>query len=76
MAVINEVSKEFLKDKDDKAKVKVLKAIIRHGETMTPENPEGDSELLKIRQDSIDRLKKYREKCQDYLEKKEKRNDK
>ena len=76
LAIINEVSKEFLKDKDDKAKVKVLKAIIRHGETMTPENPEGDPELLKIRQDSIDRLKKYREKCKDYLEKKEKRNDK
>ena len=76
LAIISEVSKEFLKDKDDKAKVKVLKAIIRHGETMTPENPEGDPELLKIRQDSIDRLKKYREKCKDYLEKKEKRNDK
>lgn len=76
LAVINEVSKEFLKDKDNKAKVKVLKAIIRHGETITPENPKGDTELLKIRQDSIDRLKKYREKCKDYLEKKEKRNDK
>ena len=74
--VINEVSKDYLNDKREKANVKVTKAIIRHGKTMTPENPKGNPHLMKIRQDSIDRLKKYDEKCKEYLEKKEKKDDK
>ena len=74
--VINEVSKDYLNDKREKANVKVTKAIIRHGETMTPENPKGNPHLMKIRQDSINRLKKYDEKCKEYLEKKEKKDDK
>ena len=74
--VINEVSKDYLNDKREKANIKVTKAIIRHGKTMTPENPKGNPHLMKIRQDSIDRLKKYDEKCKEYLEKKEKKDDK
>ena len=73
---INEVSKDFLNDKREKANIKVLKAIIRHGKTMTPENPEGDSDLKSIRQNSIDKLKGYDKKCKKYLEKKEKKDDK
>lgn len=38
---------------------------------MTPENPDGDSDLMKIRQAAIDRLKKYDKRCKEYLEKKE-----
>lgn len=73
---INEVSKDYLNDKREKANIKVTKAIIRHGKTMSPENPKGNPHLMKIRQNSIDRLKKYDEKCKEYLEKKEKKDDK
>lgn len=71
--LINEVSKDWLDKKEDHAKEEKNAAIGRHGRSMTPENPEGDPELFKKRQDSIERIKKFRKKKSEYLENKTKK---
>lgn len=66
--VINEVSDKWVDGKRENYKIKRDKAIIRHAQTMTDENPEGDTELLKDRQSKIDRLNKFDEKNKRYKE--------
>ena len=73
---ISEVSKDWLEKKEEHAKEEKNAAIGRHGRSMTPENPEGNPELFKLRQDSIERLKKFRKRKTEYLENKYKKENK
>lgn len=72
---INEVSKDWLDKKEEHANTEKNRTIGAHGKSMTPENPEGDPELFKKRQDSIERIKKFRKKKTEYLENKRNRED-
>lgn len=65
---INEVSDKFISKVRIPAGEKTAVKIIRHGKTMSSENPEGDPELLKIRQDAIDKLDNFDKKVRKYKE--------
>lgn len=65
---INEVSDKFIEKRKTPAEDEKIRKIIRHGETMSYENPEGDKELLKIRQEAIDRLDDFDKKVKRYKE--------
>lgn len=67
-AIINEVSDKYVEGKRENYKIKRDKAVIRHAQTITDENPEGDPELLKDRQSKIDRLNRFDEKNKRYKE--------
>ena len=67
-AMINEVSDKFIEKRRIPAKEERDKKIVRHGKTMSYENPKGDEELLKIRQEAIDRLNDFDEKVKRYKE--------
>ena len=67
---ISEVSKDWLNRKEDHANTEKNRIIGKHGLTITPDNPEGDPNLAKERQASIERIKKFRKRKAEYLEKK------
>ena len=66
--IINEVSDDFINKRRIPAKEDMARKIIRHGKTMSYENPKGNEILLKIRQDAIDRLNDFDEKVKRYKE--------
>ena len=65
---INEISDDFIAKRRIPAKEERDRKIIRHGKTMSCENPKGDEELLKLRQDAIDRLDKFDKHVKRYKE--------
>lgn len=70
---ISEVSKNWLEKKEEHARDEKNRAIGNHSRSITPENPEGDPELFKSRQCSIERFKKFKKRKAEYLENKYKK---
>lgn len=57
--IINEISDKLKRNAQRKMKHIRDIALIKHGLTMNPENPDGDPELAKERQDAVERDKKF-----------------
>lgn len=66
--IINEISDDFIKKRRIPVEEERNKKIVRHGLTMSYENPKGDEELLKIRQEAINRLSDFDKKVKRYKE--------